>query len=256
MVKITRYEPGTPCWVELGTNDTAGATAFYTSLLGLTAKNVPAGEGLIYTMLQKGSDDAAALYENREAPPTWVSYISVDSADESTAKARSLGGSVVAEPFDVMELGRMAILKDPQGAMFAIWQPRTTIGATVVNEPGAFCWNELATTDQEGARAFYSQLFGWSWKMDEGAGGFYTEWQRDGHPLGGMRGLMEGEPVPTPYWVVYFAVENCDASVEQMKSLGGAVYMPGYDIPHVGRMAFGADPQGAVLCIIELKRDE
>ncbi|MCU1244936.1 MAG: glyoxalase [Acidobacteria bacterium] len=256
MVKITTYEPGTPSWIELGTNDTAGAKAFYTSLLGLTAKDNPMSEEMVYTILEKGSETAAGLYQNREAPPNWLSYISVASADESAAKAKSLGATLIAEPFDVMDMGRMAIIKDPQGAMFAIWQPGTMIGATIVNEPGAFCWNELATTDQEGARAFYSQLFGWTSKISEGGPGPYTEWQRGEHPLGGMRGLMEGEPIGTPYWLVYFTVENCDASVEKMKELGGKVFMPGYDIPHVGRMAFGADPQGAVISIIELKRDE
>jgi len=255
MVKITKYEPGTPSWVELGTNDTAGAKAFYTSLLGLTAVDNPMSEEMVYTILQKGEETAAGLYQNREAPPNWLSYISVASADESAAKATSLGAAIIAEPFDVMEMGRMAIIKDPQGAMFAIWQPGTMIGATVVNEPGAFCWNELATTDPEGARTFYTQLFGWSAKVSEEGPTPYTEWQRGEHSLGGMRGIGEGEPVSTPYWLVYFTVENCEAATEKMKELGGAVHMANYDIPHVGRMSFGADPQGAAMSIIELKRE-
>jgi len=150
MVDKTKHEPGTFCWVELATSDGAAAKTFYTSLFGWTADDAPGGGG-VYTTLRKNGKDAAALYElgpqQKGVPPHWNSYVCVENADAAAAHAKELGGTVMMEPFDVMEHGRMAVVADPAGATFSVWQPRHNIGAQVVNEPGAFCWNELYTTD-------------------------------------------------------------------------------------------------------------
>jgi hypothetical protein len=138
MVEKSKHDPGTFCWVELATSDGAAAKKFYTSLFGWTVDDVPGGGG-IYTMLQKNGKDAGALYqlgpEQQGVPPHWNSYVCVQSADGTAAVAKKLGGNIIMEPFDIMEHGRMAVVQDPTGAVFSLWQPKGHIGAQVVNEP-------------------------------------------------------------------------------------------------------------------------
>ena len=125
MGKRERYEPGTFCWVDLATTDPAGAKAFYGELFGWEAEDIPAGEAGIYTMLRLDGDEVCALYkmeaERREMGvlPHWLSYVSVEDADVTAAKARELGGTVLGDPFDVLGVGRMAIIQDPTGAVLA-----------------------------------------------------------------------------------------------------------------------------------------
>ena len=152
MVEKTKHDPGTFCWVELATSDGAAAKKFYTSLFGWEIDDVPGGGG-VYSLLKKKGKDAAALYElgpqQKGVPPHWNSYVSVASADDAATKAKRLGGTVIMEPFDVMEHGRMAVVQDPAGAAFSLWQPKSHIGAQVVNEPGSLYWAELDTTDMK-----------------------------------------------------------------------------------------------------------
>src|SRR5918996_2200046 len=164
----TSYEPGTFCWIDLGTTDREGAKAFYQGLFGWDAVDSPMGEGETYSIMMVEGESVAAIYDQprqqREAgvPPFWFSYVAVASADDAAAAAKEAGGSVHAEPFDVMEAGRMAVIADPTGAMFGVWQAGENIGAGRVNEPGALTWNELASNDVEAASNFYAELFGWS----------------------------------------------------------------------------------------------
>jgi len=255
MPEVTSYQPGTFCWFELATSDGAAAKEFYTSLLGWTADDRPMPEG-VYTILQKNGRDAAALYENKQAPTAWMTYVSVASADESVEKAKSLGATVVAGPFDVMEHGRMAVLQDPAGAHVSLWQPRGHIGATVSWESGTVCWTELATRDAAAAERFYVSLFGWHAKHNvpaaPGAGPAYTELDLGGQPFAGMYDMpaeMAGLP---SYWLIYIAVDDCDATAEKAKSLGGQVHVGPQDIPNVGRFAMIGDPQGAMFAVIKL----
>src|ERR687898_30331 len=150
MGERTRYEPGTFCWVGLATSDPAGAQAFYTSPFGWQAEDLPAGAAGTFTLLRRGGRDVAILYRQTPearaagAPPHWTSFISVEDAGATAARANELGGAAVfREPFDVLEAGRVAAIRDPTGAMVSLWQPRSRIGATLVNDPGALCWNEL-----------------------------------------------------------------------------------------------------------------
>src|SRR5918998_1846178 len=167
MGKRERYEPGTFCWVDLATTDPAGAKTFYGELFGWEAEDMPAGEAGTYTMLRLDGDYVCGLYEmdaarsEQGAPPSWLSYVSVDDADATAARARELGGTVYGEAFDVLDAGRMAVIQDPTGAVLGAWQPRGHIGASRVNDPGCFTWNELQTRDSETAADFYAALFGW-----------------------------------------------------------------------------------------------
>jgi predicted enzyme related to lactoylglutathione lyase len=190
-------------------------------------------------------------------PPAWSSYVSVSDAGATAAGVKESGGTVMVEPMEVMDLGRMAVFADPAGAVFGVWQPGTFAGAGVVNEPGSLSWNELNTRDPDGAKEFYGALFGWTSeesKMPDG--GSYTEWHRDGDAIvGGMldiRGRVPDE-VP-PHWMVYFAVEDCDATVAKAKELGGECDLGPIDLP-VGRFAVLHDPHGAHFAVVALSSE-
>jgi hypothetical protein len=259
MPEVTGHAPGSFCWIELGTNDPDGAKKFYTGLFGWEAEDTPAGPDMIYTMLRIRGLDVGAMYKMgaEEAahgiPPHWNSYVAVASADEAAAKAKTLGGNILADAFDVMDVGRMAIIQDPLGATFEVWQAKSHFGVKLVGEIGTFCWDELWTTDRKKATEFYTGLFGWTAKESEaGAPGGYTEWMNAGQPIGGMMEITpEMGPVP-PNWLPYFTVEDCDASANKAKQLGGKLQVPPMDIENVGRFSVVQDPQGAMFAIIKL----
>ncbi len=252
------YAPGTFCWVELGTTDSEGAKKFYTGLFGWTSEDNPVGPGMIYTMLYLDGKDIGALYaldeqkRSQGIPSHWLSYAAVASADESAAKAKELGATVIVEPFDVMTVGRMGVIQDPTGAVFALWEGRDHKGAGVVNVPGSFCWNELMTSDTAKDGDFYTGLFGWSKDTQNFGALEYTMFANSGRPAGGMLQITpEMGPIP-PNWLVYFAVDDCDASTQKAKELGGSVMKPPDDIPGTGRFSILTDPQGAAFALIKL----
>src|SRR5438270_11492804 len=168
MGERTKYTPGTFSWTDLTTTDQAAAKQFYGELFGWSAEDNPVGDGVYYSMMSLGAHQVAAIspqpQQQRDAgvPPAWNSYITVESADRTLERARQLGAMVHADAFDVMDVGRMGVVQDPQGAFFLVWQPKSRIGASLVNAPGALSWNELATPDVEASSRFYSELFGWT----------------------------------------------------------------------------------------------
>jgi uncharacterized protein len=256
MPVIDTYAPGTFCWADLGSPDAAAAKRFYTALFSLTAEDRPMGPGAFYTMLTVDGRSVAALYQQEPAPagttPQWLSYISVASVNESAQRAKGLGGAVLMDAFDVLDVGRMAMVQDPTGAVVALWEPRRHAGAGLAGEPNAICWNELATTDTERAGAFYASLFGWSIETRPMGAGTYTTFTDSGAPRGGMMSIApEWGPVP-PHWKVYFAVTDCEGQTTLAQSLGGTVRLPPTDAAGVGRYSVLADPHGAVFAVIEL----
>ena len=263
MQEVTKYPAGTFSWVDLATTDAAGAKQFYTELMGWATHDIPMGPDSFYTMLQLEGRDVAALSQMSEAqqaqgmPAMWNSYVTVENVDESAEKATALGGTVIAPPFDVFDSGRMAVVQDPTGAVFSIWQAKSHIGAKLVNIPGTLAWNELATKDVAQAKAFYSQLFGWETEtQDMGNGMEYTSIMNKGRSNGGMMQMTAEWGDTPPHWGVYFAVADCDASVEKAKSLGATIHVPPQDIPEVGRFSMIQDPQGATLTLIQLLRPD
>jgi predicted enzyme related to lactoylglutathione lyase len=254
MPKIERYAPGSFCWAELATTDTAAGKQFYTTMFDWTANEIPIPGG-IYTIFQSGGNDAGAMYSAHAGePPHWNAYFSVADVDATAAKVVPLGGKVIAGPFDVMESGRMATVQDPQGAMFSLWQAKQHIGATHGGPFGQVSWPELTTPDPTGAVAFYTGLLGWTTKP---AAGFdsaeYIEWVNGKTHIGGlmpMRGDMwKGVP---PHWMLYVTVANCDERAAKAKEIGGAVCVPPTNVPNVGRFSVVTDPQGAVFSLIQM----
>src|SRR5690348_17029020 len=136
MGERTSYAPGTFSWAELATSDAEGAKGFYTRVFGWDYDDRPMGEGQVYSMAKRDGGTVAALFAS-DQPPHWNCYVTVASADDAAARASELGANVVAEPFDVMDVGRMSVIADPQGAMLCLWEPRGNPGAGRVNQPGA-----------------------------------------------------------------------------------------------------------------------
>lgn len=250
----TRYEPGAFCWVGLATSDPARAKAFYASLFGWQAEDLAAGEAGTYTTLRHDGKDVAILYRQTAearaagAPPHWTSYISVEDADATAARADELGGAAVFRAaFDVLDAGRVAAIRDPAGGIVSLWQPRSRIGAALVNEPGAPCWNELATNDVERAKSFFGELLGWEYQTDEGG---YTTIKNAGRLNGGIREQSEQGRGLEPNWLPYFAVESADATARLAEQAGGRTLVPAMSVPF-GRIAVVADPQGAAFVVFD-----
>jgi predicted enzyme related to lactoylglutathione lyase len=253
MAEVSSHVPGTFCWVELVANDALMAGRFYEIVFGWDKREIPMGPDSVYTIWQSGGRDVAAMYgrgpAEREGPSHWRSYLAVDSADDMARKALELDADVLAEPFDVFDIGRMAMLRDPSGAMIALWEPKTHVGVGRTGEPGALCWNELLTRDVEGAAAFYSGLFGWDVRTMDFGGSSYTVFEGPEGPLAGMIAMPDPADA-APNWLPYFGVPDTDDRARAAKIAGGQIYVAPADAPGVGRFAVLGDPQGAVVAII------
>ena len=258
MGERTEYQHGTFSWADLTTTDQDAAKRFYGELFGWELTDNDVGEGIYYTMARLDGKEVAAISpqpeQQRDAgvPPTWNSYVTVDSADEALKKAKELGAQVHADAFDVMDVGRMGVVQDPQGAFILVWEPKSHIGASLVNAPGAMAWNELATPDLDGSSEFYSELFGWETEPVEGPTPYRMIKLGDGHPNGGMREAQENEPT---YWLVYFGADDIGATVKKAEELGGNALVPPTDIG-MGQIAVLQDPQGAVFALFAGQLDD
>jgi uncharacterized protein len=251
MGERSSYTPGTFCWVDLTTADQGGAKAFYTALFGWEAHDQPIGDGAVYSiMLVEGKQVGAispqpAAQRGAGAPAAWNSYVAVTDADAVAARAAELGATLHAPPFDVFDAGRMAVIQDPQGAYFAVWQPNEHNGAQLVNAPGAFSWNELASPDVDGSAGFYGELFGWKITAMEGMPMRYLVIANGERSNGAITELTPPAP---PHWLVYFAVEDIDAGLATLAELGGSKIAGPIDIG-IAKIAVVADPQGAVFAL-------
>ena len=255
MPQITEHAPGMPSWVELSTTDVQAATNFYGDVLGWSDFEVAGPEMGNYTIPRINGQNVAGMATQQDqekqmgVPPHWNTYISVASADDAAAKAKELGATVVVEPFDVMDLGRMAVVIDPVGAAISVWQPGLSIGAGVMHEPGAVAWNELDVQDTEKAKAFYTAWQGWS-TNEHTEPVPYTEWQLDGQTVAGMLKITPDMGEIPPNWLVFFEVPDADDAAAKAKAAGGQVFVEPMDVP-AGRFAVIADPQGAVFAVIK-----
>jgi len=265
------YIPGVPCWIDTSQPDPEAAVDFYRGLFGWEFEDVmpPDSEGKYFIARIRGGDVAAVGSIPKGAPPgaMWNTYVSVESADDAAAKVRDAGGSMVMEPFDVMNAGRMAVCTDPEGAMFCVWQAKEQKGAQIVNEHASLNFNGLNTRDPQGAKTFYGSVFGWRTLALDGGfemwtlPGYGDFLERDDPEIrkrmadtGAPEGFEdvvasivpigeEGADVP-PHWGVTFAVDDADDIADKATELGGSVIAPPFDAPWV-RMTVIADPQGA-----------
>lgn len=246
MSEKTEYAAGTPSWVDLGTPDTQAAAAFYGGLFGWTADMDPRPEAGGYGMFTLQGRNVAGIgpQMNKDLPPYWTTYVTVEDANETLTKVKEAGGNVIMGPMEVFDAGTMGILQDPNGAFISIWQPRAHIGAQLVNQPNTFAWCELATTDLAAARDFYQSVFGWGLEPHASSdrAAIFT--------VGGRVtcGAHTAGPGEFPAWSVWFAVDDCDAAAARAAQIGGSVIMPPTDMDF-GRGAVLADPHGAVFGI-------
>jgi predicted enzyme related to lactoylglutathione lyase len=254
------YAPGTPSWVDLGTTDVDAAAVFYGDLFGWECFEAgPAEEtgGYRIFYLRDRKIAGAMTVQGDQRPPAWSTYVSTDDADAVAERVEGNGGQLFMGPMDVLEEGRMAFFTDPAGAFFGVWQPRKHPGSEIVNEAGALCWNELATRDLGAAKPFYAAVFGWQLDAQQMDGlGEYTIVKLDGEMVGGMYQMGDQFPAEVPsHWMAYFAVDDCDATVEAAKSKGANVLAGPMDIPP-GRFATLTDPQGAAFSVIAMRPQE
>ena len=256
MPEVTAHPQGTPSWAELDTTDEAGALAFYSAIFGWEDDPQPITEDWTYHMQRVNGLEAAAIYRQSEEeagqgiPPHWKTYFTAADVDVVAARAPQLGGSVLFGPMDVFEAGRMVMLQDPQGAAFAVWQPKQHIGCRIKHDPGAMTWNELMTSDRDAAIGFYHGLLGIERGDSMGDMDYTLIKAGDTEVAGVMEITPDMGPVP-PCWVVYFAVADVDETVAKAQSLGGGVTVPATDIPDIGRFAALTDPQGAHFSIFK-----
>jgi predicted enzyme related to lactoylglutathione lyase len=256
MSEKTTFKPGTPCWIDLGTPDQDAAGEFYGRLFGWelhedenaeetggyrTAQIAGRAVGGVMKLMQEGQ------------PPAWLTHFATDDADATVERAREAGGSVIVEPMTVLDYGRMAVLADPTGAAFGIWQAGINVGFGVVKEAGAVNWAELNTRDPEAAKAFYGSVFGWEFEDQEFEGtGAYTAISVGEETFGGMFDISDRVPDEVPaHWLVYFTVDDAEATASTASEAGGEVRLGPEKIAKVGAIAVITDPFGAVFAVIQ-----
>jgi predicted enzyme related to lactoylglutathione lyase len=261
MTTVEKHEPGTFCWVELATTDLDAGRKFYEGIFGWKGE-VKSFEGFgdYCTFAVADGRGAAGGYPQPDAersmgvPPHWNLYIYSDEVDKDAAKATELGGQVTVPPMD-LQMGRMAVIADPTGARFCLWHSEQMPGFQVRGEHGAFVWADLITPDKDKAREFYGGLFGWSWQETGEEFGNYTIVSNGEEQIGGFMNPMQ--PGTPPNWMIYFAVDEAQATFDAATKGGAQTMMPVTPIPTIGEFAVQADPQGAVFAILQaLPRNE
>jgi hypothetical protein len=244
-------------WIDLMTRDPQGAEAFYSGLFGWTHVDLPTPLGEPYTQFSKDGRLVCGMSPMMPGVPEevgafWNSYVIVEDADAAVARVEQAGGSVRLPAMDVMDQGRMAMAVDPSGAVVGLWQPRAHEGAEVFNEPGSLTWNELQSKDPDAARPFYEAVFGWQWVQGPAPGYWVANLpakQGADKASAGAMGIPPGAPADMPsMWMVYFAVEDCDASMAAAEGLGAHVFLPAI---RMGPRKFGGlvDPAGGYFLV-------
>jgi len=251
VTRDTAWPTGTPCWVDLGVTDIPTAQEFYGGLFGWDIQDTGPESGG-YRMCEIDGQPVAGIGPKMDPnmPTFWTTYLATEDADATAAKIKAAGGQVIMEPFDVMDVGRMAIAMDPGGAAFGIWQAKLHTGIRLANEPGSLIWSENMSRNYEANKAFYNTVFGYSYG-DIGAEGMnYATLDLDGRSVGGIGEIGAEMPAEMPAnWGTYFAVDDTDAAVAKVTELGGSVVAPAWDSPY-GRMAVVSDNQGAVFSLM------
>jgi hypothetical protein len=265
MSERSHYPPGTPCWVDVLAADPESELSFYAGLFGwdFIGPGPMANTGGKYFVAQVRGRDVAGISSappnQRHGPGFWNTYVSVENVEESCETAARGGGSILLAPFDALPAGRMAVVSDPAGAAFALWEPKERVGAQLVNEPSAWAMSALLTPDVEGAKEFYRALFGWKWEIFA-AGATRATLCR----LPGYVGGEPEQPVPRdvvgvmiesaadakipPHWSVDFWIDDDDAGAARAAQGGARLLAPPHDAAGFRRCVL-ADPAGAAFTI-------
>lgn len=249
------YATGQPCWVDLGTPDQDDAGEFYGALFGWELREDENAEqtGGYRTAQLRGKPVGGVMKLMQEGqPPAWMTYVKVDDAEATVAKARDAGGQVVFEPMEVLDYGTMAIVADPEGTVLGLWQPGVNRGSAITGEHGAPAWSELNTRDPQRARSFYGDVFDWSFNEREFAAGTYTQIAVGESSVGGMIDITDRVPAEVPsHWLVYFAADDAERTAATAAEKGGEVVFGPEEIAEVGTIAVVRDPWGAVFAVIQ-----
>lgn len=252
----TRFVNGAPNWIDVGTDDIEGATRFYGALFGWRFQSAgPEAGGYGFFQLDGRTVAGAMQTTPEQGPPAWTVYFQSGDAEATAKAAEQAHGGVAFRPMDVMGEGTMALLTDPAGVRFGIWQPGRTKGVDVAGDSRSLTWVELYTPDIAAAAAFYHAILGLETSAVPFPGGTYTcvnptEGGEDAM-FGGMVPLADDPAETEPYWLPYFEVPDVDTVVGTAQELGGAVRVPAVDMEGVGRMARLADPYGARFAVIK-----
>jgi uncharacterized protein len=253
-MEIDVYEHGVFSWVDVASRDFEASVKFYSELFGWQVERGSEEFGG-YSMATVNGRLVAGITPamSPEAPSVWSIYVDVASVDDTVAKATAAGGSVIVEPMDIGDSGRMAVLADPEGGVIGLWQADQHKGAGLVNEPNTWGWSELLCDHPDKEKAFYAAVFGWGAETHGDGDGAYTEWQVGGRSTGGMMKKPAMMPTGAPTsWAVYIVVEDIDAAAARVGDLGGSILMPPTEI-EPGRFAVASDPAGAVFNLFEIK---
>jgi uncharacterized protein len=246
-------------WYDLMTTDKNAAKKFYPSITGWGTQ--PFGNDGAYEMWTTGGNPIGGVMnineeqKKRGVPPHWLDYVSVSSVDDTTAKAQKLGAAALVPPTDIPDVGRFAVIKDPQGAVFGIYSSNNPQGSADFSpEVGQFSWHELMTDDSNAAFDFYRELFGWdkTGEFDMGAMGIYQMYGLNGQMYGGMFTKSPDMKMP-PVWVSYVRVKDVNAAVDAIKKGGGQVINGPMEVPGGDWIAQATDPQGAFFAVHEKK---
>jgi predicted enzyme related to lactoylglutathione lyase len=251
MTEMTKNAPnGTPNWIDLGIPDLERAERFYGALFGWEFDEGPPETGR-YTMCLLRGLPVAAIMPNPDPAATefwWNSYFATDDCDGATKRITDANGTVVMEPMDVMDAGRLVMALDPHGGQFGLWHGTGHIGTRFREEPGSMAWSELETPDTTVSGEFYASVLERPVESMGVTGFDYSTVNVDGRPVAGLWGVPERS---TSRWVTYFAVEDTDAAVRIATDAGGTVEKPAQDSPY-GRFAMLRDPFGATFSVMVL----
>jgi predicted enzyme related to lactoylglutathione lyase len=251
---------GSFVWYELMSSDVVAAKAFYTKVVGWKTEDVSM-PGMTYTLLRAGDTQVGGMWGlSKDAAaqgmrPSWVSYISVDDVDSAASKVQSLGGKLYAAPADIPNVGRFAVVADPQGAVFNLFKPtQTGERAIVSSEPGHIGWHELHTNDATKAFDFYNAMFAWlkGDAMDMGPMGTYQLFTIGGTPVGAMFNSPAAQA--GRFWLYYFNVGDIDAAAKRVSDGGGKIMQGPQEVPGGGWTVRAADPQGAAFALVGSKK--
>jgi hypothetical protein len=253
----TRKDPwlqGTPNWVDLGSPDPSASKAFYGALFGWEVVDTGPETGH-YGMCTLGGLRVAGIGPQTgggDGPASWLTYLAVDDVEKTAGAATAHGATIVAPPMPVGEAGKMAVLQDPAGVSLGLWQAGRTIGMERCNEPGAVVWNEHMSRDAERARAFYADVFGYTYTPIEGEEYWMFSVPGRDEDIGGIGALPADAPTDVaPHWMTYFEVPSADRSAAEAEQLGGTIAQAPFDTSY-GRMAVVTDPHGAIFSIMSI----
>ncbi len=257
MFTVSRYPHGCFSWVDLVTHDADAAAAFYGGVLGWEKQAFETGYGMKYYMMRRDGHIVAGIAElpagMEDSPARWNSYVKVDDMAAQLELIEAAGGQIIQPPFPAPDGSLAAVIHDPDGAALCLLQPKEFIGATLVNTPGALCWNDVYTRDAALTRGFYERIFGWECQED---GQGYFRFTNQGRNNGGMLPMDEEmQEHYQPWWMVYFSVADIDAAAERVEQLGGQLDFPPQPA-EAGRFFVFRDPQGAPCSLFQLNEPE